>query len=643
MSAISEKLQEATRKLVRDAKVQGTSMGQLLNTFLGNILPTPYCASSGRAIDSSGVESAHFNSLIYTSKQRLTSVPADQLACAIDVFQSIGKGELRESYSKIAQLKGLQKSPRTKGKSGMTPADATMGIVLSLDSDVPLEVLAGELAELNKKHSHHLWVDMVAVLSRGIINYVCQFPDKPPGIFLPPARNNFMLAPMYVAIFAQGHPAFSLNKMFAVLLPYLYFFCPDIAPPNHHEILEGVPTSGISLEPYQFNLKGELAPVPNQLRFNQFSLFPLGFRAEDRKGNILARVQYLPWQDGCIVRVSGKLPIEAFLIFAGKEALSQPVIRLQESQLSGVLPLSREQFIQMAERTARQSNLVIKPDERPKWVVENIGNEGTSSPFIARLFLGVLNLRNQAKLNATQLEQFDKAYERVMVGVDTIRTTAKTLIGTYASHCKKIEQGQGVKISGNTIHVTESINKELRRQVEEVIGNASALCKDRVQGTLRILSLEIGFLFKKAATFERELTQLRQHNNNRALADYLEQTRIKWLERLVLKRNAIEHGEWSLPRIQYVLNAGKISVTEPLIDDRPVTEFIAHMVDRVCCFAEELTVSALQAKMPEGISVTEIPIARRNADCNERFQLALLSGGLPIWTVSYHDSKFEDT
>jgi hypothetical protein len=95
--------------------------------------------------------------------------------------------------------------------------------------------------------------------------------------------------------------------------------------------------------------------------------------------------------------------------------------------------------------------------------------------------------------------------------------------------------------------------------------------------------------------------------------------------------------------VQYVLESGKVRITEPLIDGQPVTDFVAYMVDRVCCFVEELSAYALQAKMPNGLSISEIPIAERKEEIKERFQLALVSGGMPVWVISYHDTKFEET
>jgi uncharacterized protein (DUF2249 family) len=47
--------------------------------------------------------------------------------------------------------------------------------------------------------------------------------------------------------------------------------------------------------------------------------------------------------------------------------------------------------------------------------------------------------------------------------------------------------------------------------------------------------------------------------------------------------------------------------------------------------------------MPEDISVTEIPISQIEAELPERFRLTLTEGGMPVWRLSYHLSKFEET
>ena len=516
-----------------------------------------------------------------------------------------------------------------------------MGIIFAVDSNVPVESLAQELEQLNKLRPHDHWVDMVVILSRGTINYGCQFPDKPLGDFLPPARGGTMRAPMYVHIVAKAHAPFCLNRMCSLLFYYLYLFSPGTALPPYNEILEGVPKVGMTIAPYQYNLSGQLVPVPLELRFNQFFLFPLGFRAVDGRGEELARVRYLPWQDGGIVRVTGKLPIEGVLVFGGKEAISQPVIRFEGEQFSGVIPLSRQGFIEMAERMAKQStNIYIKPDPRPNWIVENRGTEGTSSPFIARLFMGICRLRDQALCDAKVRDEFDVAFEAVLNGLESIRAASSELAKTFTEYQQQLARGEGVQITGNVARVDKTkIDREIRTNCEEVIGTACRVIKDRMQILLRTLGLDIGFLFQKEGAYSTGLAKMRQLDPT--LAEYLQHTRAKWSEHAILCRNNFEHTIAGQLKVKLQFHGNSVTALEPQVEGQPVTVFVNHIADRVCCFCEDLLAHALQLHMKAGVSITEIPLAERKPEIVERFQPALVGGGALLWKIAYHDSKFE--
>lgn len=67
------------------------------------------------------------------------------------------------------------------------------------------------------------------------------------------------------------------------------------------------------------------------------------------------------------------------------------------------------------------------------------------------------------------------------------------------------------------------------------------------------------------------------------------------------------------------------------------------MLERLACFIEELSIHGLQGKLTAGISITELPISDRDPKAPERFRLALVSGGMPIWQIHYHDRSFEQT
>jgi len=642
IDTISTDIRAAAAQIIADSLIPGSDLGTLLNVFLSKYVPWPYRAGPGKAIDSAGTESSTFESLIHTSPDAVERVPADNLACAIEVHENLSLEKLRQSYEKIAHVKTLTKATIPTVSQGVPVADATMGIIFARDSDAPIEALAEELARLNGEHAYKVWPDMIVVLSRGTVNLACQIPYKPLGDFLPPARDVVYRAAMYIHVFARAHAAFALNKMCAVLFPYLYLFQPGVGLPPYQEILKEMATTGMPIAPFQFNLKGDLVPVPASMRFEELFLFPLSFRVEDKQGKLHAKVQYLPWQDGGVVRVQGQFPIEALLIFAGKSALSEPIVRFQGEQTSGVIPMSRDQFREMANRMARQSNLVIKPDQRPQLVIQKGRDEGTSSPFVARIFLGICLLRDQAIADKSLRERFDKSFEGVLTGLESLRDTAKSIKKLYSSHSDAIACGKIARIANGDIYVDETIDLELKKQVESLINTGARIVKERMKGLLKILDTNIGFLFQKEAAFNNGVARLRP--TDPALADYLVETRAKWCERLMTIRNdLLEHGTWSLGRVRHEQTGTGVRAIEPLVDGQPVTEFVDHVVDRACCFVEELCTYALQARMLHDVSLTEIPLSERKPENVARFRVALIGGGTPLWTIAYHDAKFEDT
>jgi hypothetical protein len=46
--------------------------------------------------------------------------------------------------------------------------------------------------------------------------------------------------------------------------------------------------------------------------------------------------------------------------------------------------------------------------------------------------------------------------------------------------------------------------------------------------------------------------------------------------------------------------------------------------------------------MLEGISLTELPLAQRQAEAPERFRPAIVTGGSVIWRIRYDGGKFDE-
>jgi hypothetical protein len=483
---------------------------------------------------------------------------------------------------------------------------------------------------------------MVVVLSKGLISYGGQFPGEHPSadFFLSSKEVAGLFAvPMYIVMIMRATGEFTLNKMFAFVLAHLALFSPGTELPKWTEVLEGTPKHGITLWGYQYSLSGHLLPVARQFYNDRYFPAP-PLRIEDQSGKVLSTIQFLPWQDGGAVLLKGKLPLEGLLIFLGKDALQKGgIVNRPNGQISYVLPITQANFREMLERIQKQSNMLIRNDPT-KWVVEKFANEGSSSPFMARLFMGGLRLRDLVFSELSGREVFDKAYEFVIMTLMNTRTTAQDINQLWQDHIDKISKGEIARVKGPVIHIDESIDKELRKQVEHFLNSAVRAFKQGMPQATKALDVEFGFLFQKSNAFSKGINALTKTDPR--LATYLTETR-KWSEDLLKSRNAIEHEGWMLPKIKYSQNAAMVRTEEPEISGKPVRQFVAFTLDRLCCFVEEITAHCLQAKMPTGISITEVPPNRRESEMPERFHPTLILGGEPIWQLAYHQSKFDET
>jgi len=616
-----------------------------LNRQLNQVLGWPFWAASGTAFDRDGQTTAPFGTLIFTRVQgteipdgQPASVAADTLACAIDVTHTLDLAGLRQAYARVAQTKTLKKSPAARD---VTHTTITLGVILAVEAAVPLEQLADELDRLNRQTPDTQWTDMVVVASHGLISYAVQFPGEPTisGQWMPPAEGalaNYVPA-TYIVMIIKPSGGYTFNQMMHTVLAHLWIFSPGANLPDRDEITKGVENLALTQSGYQYNLGGKLRPVPpEQMQGRMLPQRP--FLVQDKKGETLATLQFLKWQDGGVILLRGKLPLEGLMIFLGDAALKKAgTIRREGLQISHVLPISEQNFQEMLQQIQRRSNMIVCNDPG-KFVVQKFADEGASSPFMARLFIGVLKLGDTLPDNATQA--FEAAFHPLITTMLEIRATAKELADLYADHARKVAAGSIVQMQGPTVHITENIDRTLRKKVEEFLTSALRSFKDKMQRVTKALGVDIGFLYKKPDTFEREAAAFAQVDV--PLAAYLREAR-RWGDALIRARNGLEHDGWQLPRIAYAVNGNIVTVSEPAIGGQPVTEFVTHMTDRLMSFVEDVTVHCIQRRMPPGLSLTEIPRSQRLSEMPMRFQPTLANGGMPLWQIDYHQSAFDAT
>ncbi len=641
--AIAQEVLETGRQV---AAASAGTLPAALRAGIARHVGWPYKTASANLVDRDGAVSDTFAVVVYAAKEdapaATAQIPADFAAVVVDVTDSLTIDNIRAAYARIARAKRLKKSPAPKLDTPTTTV--TLGVIYAQRSDLPLEVFAEELERLNAATSSREWPDMIVVASMGAIQYAAQFPGESlSGDYLPPAEgalSNY-IPPIYIVMVLRPTGTFTFNKMMSFVIAHLGIFSPGAKLSNFTELLDGVAKTALVMSGYQYDLKGNLNPVPHNQYQDRFVPAP-PFEITDRRGKHLAAIQLIPWQDGGTILLKGKLPLLGLLPFFGRQDIlkGRVVTRPNDLQLSYVLPITPADFGEMLDRFRQRSNMLVKQPQG-QWIVQKLADEGSASPFMARLFMGLMRLRDAVYSDPAARENFDEAFDFVPTSLFTVRTTAKEISELWAGHARKVAAGEVVRRQGAAIHIDENIDKELRKQVEHFLNGAARVIKQGMQELTAELGVEIGFMFKKQPAFERGIAALKA--TDPLLADYLDKSRQMWSERLIKSRIDLEHNNWSLPRVTYDTSAATVVAVEPLVAGQPVTEFVQATLDRVCCFVEDVTAHCIQKKMVAPITITEIPLAARRSEAPERFQLTLAIGGQRRWNISYPSSSFENT
>jgi hypothetical protein len=643
MTSVAKEMLDRARGLIDTSELDFSAS---LRALLRDLYGWPYKISAGAIRDNERV-SDPFGVVIYVPPDEATTasddaIPSDNAAAVIETVETLDVDTFETAYRRIACAKALAKSPALE-VNGTPVSNTTLGGIVAQHATVPLDTIADALERLNTETHHDQWTDIVAVLGVGVINLGLQFPGEGvSGDFLPPGRavRKANLPPCYVIITIRPVAEFAFNKFASFLTGQLGFFSPGAKLPNFNALVQGMSNMGITRGGFQYNLAGDLVPVPRE-RYNDRYLAPQPLRIETRKGEQLGLIQRLPWQDGSVLLLSGrKVPLEGLLLFFPHSGKPQLTVypRPDEIQLSTILPLSDAQFLEGLRRFQRQSNMVVKPPAG-QWVVQKIADEGTTSPFVARILLGVLRLRDVVYTDTQEREKFDKLFEQMTSALSSAREAARDIGTLWQNHADKVSSGAIVRRKGNVLHIEESIDRDLRRLTETFLNASIRALKHGLQQVGENLGVKLAFWFQKDPAFENGLKALR--TDDAVLADYIGTARSSWSEALVLQRNAIEHDGWTLPRVTHRDTDGCVTANEPIIGDIPVRKFTADMLDRLCCAIEDIVVHLLRRRFPDVIGLHEVALGSRLPEAPERFRVTGRVGGEQLWTLAYPTTPFE--
>ena len=638
METLSERL-KAARGSILSADV---GHAPDLTAVISQFLPAPFVIGSKDIVDHEGTRAPALACTIYVpptgTNAEYADIPADAVVTTIDVQWAMDVEAFRAAYRRVVAVKALKKRPMP-GNPG--DPNVILGIVFAVRGTMPMEDFARELEVLNAETPSGRWPDAVVLAATGLINYAVQFPgEKPSGNWLL-ARTEYAVnntPPFYIPMMISPAGAHAFDKMLSMLLSRLRASLPISPMPDWDELQAGIPQDAIAWSGYQYNLRGELKPVPRDQYEDRALPLPV-LHIRDKNGTVLAGVQFLPWQDGAVILLAGNIPMEMLYAFMDRSAIANAQVfqRDPRRRISSVLPLTRAEFMEALGRLQTRSNMTVGPDQRSV-VVQKIEDEGTSSPFIARLMLGIFYLRNLIISDKAHRDAFDELHEMMTSHLFNARDSARDIQASWEDHWKNVSSGECVKVEGRTFRISENIDRTLRKEVDSFLNASARALKEGVQRVTKFMDLDIGFLFMKQSTFEARVTTLEATDPE--LAVYLRQVR-EWSEPLIESRIALEHGSWTLPKAAYTPNGAGVDIVEPTIAGQPMTAFVKATFDRLLCFAEEIIAYSVRKRLPACMTLTVVPVAQRTPEAPMRFLVTATDGGLPAWRLVFSTAAFE--
>lgn len=261
-----------------------------------------------------------------------------------------------------------------------------------------------------------------------------------------------------------------------------------------------------------------------------------------------------------------------------------------------------------------------------KWL-----DEGTSEPFIARLFLGLMELRDAALMGTvgpadleTARLRFDERFEPVLEGLMAARKAMKGIAEVIGAHKERLASGRIVQFQKHAFVVTEGIDAPLRENIAIFLNRVVSALKG-TQHVARELGLDIGRFFSEKHKYEKWLKALRV--DHPVLAEYLDAVRQAWSEPLIARRGELEHRGWVLDRVDHALDFSttqpRVRLVEPQIDGLAVSDYAERMGARAFAFIENVVAYACQCAIKPPMTVMEVDQASRNPQAPTRFRLGI--------------------
>ena len=633
------------RETISHSGEKGGETEDKVREFLNGHMPKRFHATKGFVIDADNQMSDHQDVIIYDEQSSPVYkydgvnqiVSADAVAAIMEVKAVLNKSQLEEAFTKIEEVKRLKKRPINemdqKATASTLTTTGTLGIILGFGSDIKLEKLAEHCVELNEKYETAHRPDIIVVLDVGIINYTAQFVGaRNMGDIAVASDDEFVIPPCFVYLVTREDGAFSLNRLFTHLLSHLALYPRRPSIPPFSVLLEGTSSIAQPLGMYQFNTERRLVryEAPTATLSEPNSIIRIRHRASKEE---LATLTYIPWQDGGVIQKKGKIPLIALLMWFTKGEPPR-TMQVEDTELSMVMKVTRPEFEKWPATIERQSDMTATLEIPPPFVVREMGMEGTSEPFIARVFLGLIDMAANI-FSSQDKNAFDERFMGTLNPALELRKALVSIRKLVSSHKEALQKGTIVRKAQADPLLSERIDNPLRSHTVRFLEMADAVIK-HLPLAMKFFVINIEYMTDREQRFANGCE--RNEAKYPELVAYLRKLRPSLLDIGEQFRKMRVEG-WNLSNVKYTVSGGLVSMVEPLIEREPVSEYVERVFSILALAIEEVIMYGFQRSLTGSIAIVEIPPERRNPINAQRFKRTLRDNE-PTWQLKWTGKDF---
>jgi hypothetical protein len=252
-------------------------------------------------------------------------------------------------------------------------------------------------------------------------------------------------------------------------------------------------------------------------------------------------------------------------------------------------------------------------------------DEGTSSPFVARLLYQVYKILDTVSTSEKEKNEFKASYNVIFENARATFKIIKKLRRLRDEHEQKLKNGMLIRIeSGNSISILEPIDDEYRECVKDFFIKGEIA----IEGIIALAdawNLKIDFFFKKEKKFDRGSIELIESRREQGewIIENVRWARDNWYEKFNETRNLIIHHNYHIPNVRYdIVNKRSVVARFPTLEDgRDILEHLEYVFPLYMELIEECVVFILSTRMQPYQHIKEIPENERNHEIPIRYEI----------------------